>query len=167
MQEFKKKEWLKILSGAVVIILVSSSIGVLANIPLLKQLINGECITPLSASTSASSREASRIDLEEAKKKFDEGKAVFIDARCSDEYNQGHIKGAISLSPDRLEMECPLVISQLLREREIITYCGGGDCRLSIELAEKLTNLGYPRVSIFFGGWLTWEAAGYPIDPGN
>jgi rhodanese-related sulfurtransferase len=167
MQEFKKKELFKILNGAVAIILISSAIGVLENISLVKQLINGGCITPLSASTSNSSREASRIELEEAKKKFDEGKAVFIDARCSDEYNQGHIKGAISLSPDRLEMECPLAIVQLPREKEIVTYCSGTDCRLSIELAEKLTNLGYQKVSTFFGGWLTWEAAGYPIEPEN
>ncbi len=166
MQGLNKKDRFKILLGAVAIVLLGSTIGVLANIPLLKQIINGECITPLSASTSP--REASRIDLEEAKKKFDEGRAVFIDARCPDEYNQGHIRGAISLSPDRLEMECPLVISQLLREREIITYCGGGtDCQLSTELARKLIALGYSKTNDFFGGWPAWEAAGYPIEAGN
>ncbi len=164
MRGLKKKEGLKILIGAAAIILVSSAIGVLANISLVNQLINSECIIH----SRASHREASRIDLAEAKKKFDEGQAIFIDARCLDDYNWGHIKRAISLPLDSLEMECPSVIAQFPREKEIITYCSGStDCQLSIDLAKKLSNLGYLHVNAFFGGWLAWEAAGYPIEPGN
>ncbi|UCD85740.1 MAG: rhodanese-like domain-containing protein [Deltaproteobacteria bacterium] len=163
MQETKKKETFKILIVAGLIVFLSSAIGVLANISLVNRIINSECITP-----TTSPREASQIDLAEAKKKFDGGEALFIDARCPDEYNQGHIKGAISLPPDKLELECPLAIVQLPRESEIITYCEGGtDCQLSTDLAKKLIVLGYLNVNDFFGGWPAWESAGYPIDPEN
>ncbi len=164
MRDLKKKEGFKILIGAVAIVLISSTIGVLANTSLINRLINSECIIH----SRASHREASRTDLAEAKKKFDERQAIFIDARCPDEYNWSHIKGAISLPLDSLGMECPSVIAQLPREKEIITYCSGStDCQLSIELAKKLSNLGYLHVNAFFGGWLVWEAAGYPIEPEN
>lgn len=164
MQEFKKKRGLKILIGAVAIVLISSAIGVLANLSLVDQLINSECVIH----SRASHREASRIDLAEAKEKFDGGEVIFIDARCLDEYNWGHIKGAISLPVDSLEMQCPSVIAQLPQAKEMITYCSGStDCQLSIDLARKLINLGYLHVNVFFGGWPVWETAGYPTEPGN
>lgn len=52
--------------------------------------------TPTSMVITSPS-EVPRITLDEAKKHFDEGTALFIDARSKDAYEQAHIAGAILL----------------------------------------------------------------------
>jgi len=63
--------------------------------------------------------EAPRISLEEAKKDFDAGKAIFIDTRDMVSYRNLHIKGAINIPMETVQMrwkEIPL-------GKKIIAYC--------------------------------------------
>ncbi len=59
-----------------------------------------------------------RISIEEAKNKFDDGSAVFVDTRSQADYEKAHIPGAISM-PLR---ELPTRLGELPRGKEIITY---------------------------------------------
>jgi 3-mercaptopyruvate sulfurtransferase SseA len=62
--------------------------------------------------------EVPRVTLEDAKKAFDEGSAIFIDARPSEAYKDGHVKGSINLpygSTDDFD--------KLPRGKTIIVYC--------------------------------------------
>ncbi|MDP7558673.1 MAG: rhodanese-like domain-containing protein, partial [Candidatus Marinimicrobia bacterium] len=71
-----------------------------------------------------------------------------------------HIKGAI-LAPSTPELV------QLTPDRStpIVTYCGGGECDVSMELAvELMDSWDYERIFVYKGGWPEWKAAGYPAE---
>ena len=53
---------------------------------------------------------------------------------------------------------------QIPLDAEIVTYCGGADCELSLYLARQLVNEGYEHISIFFGGYTAWEEAKLPLE---
>ena len=77
---------------------------------------------------------------------------VIIDARTQEEYDSGHIEGAILVPEyeiaDRAEKELPDK-SQL-----ILVYCRSG--RRSKIASQALADLGYTNVKEF-GGIITWE----------
>ena len=99
------------------------------------------------------------INLESAKEMYDRG-IIFIDARDEEEYAEGHIKGAI-LAPSTPE----LVKLFPDRSSAIVTYCSGGDCDVSQELAEQLMyDWDYELIFVFWGGWPEWKTAGYPAE---
>ena len=99
------------------------------------------------------------INLESAKEMYDRG-IIFIDARDEEEFAEGHIKGA-TVAPSTPELV------QLFPDRSsaIVTYCSGGDCDVSMELAEQLMfDWEYERIFVYLGGWPEWEKAGYPVE---
>ena len=77
---------------------------------------------------------------------------VIIDARTQEEYDQGHIPGAILIPEyeiaDRAEKERPD------KDQLILVYCRSG--RRSKIAAEELVKLGYTNVKEF-GGIIDWE----------
>jgi rhodanese-related sulfurtransferase len=116
--------------------------------------------------TSPNSPRPIFIDIGEALKIFDKGIGLFIDARHEDEFNEGHIKGAISLPLRTLEAN-PTLIQGLAKDTLIVTYCSGEQCALSIDLGEKLASMGFTNVRVFFAGWLEWQKRNLPIDVGT
>ena len=48
----------------------------------------------------------------------------------------------------------------------VVTYCSGGECDLSMDLANELMgeDWGFSRVFVFDGGLPQWIEAGYPIE---
>ena len=77
---------------------------------------------------------------------------IIIDARTQEEYDEGHIPGAILIPEyeiaDRAEKELPD------KDRLILVYCRSG--RRSKIAAEELVKLGYTNVKEF-GGIIDWE----------
>jgi len=77
---------------------------------------------------------------------------IIIDARTQEEYDQGHIPGAVLIPEyeiaDRAEKELPD------KEQLILVYCRSG--RRSKIAAEELVKLGYTNVKEF-GGIIDWE----------
>ena len=77
---------------------------------------------------------------------------IIIDARTQEEYDQGHIPGAIMIPEyeiaNRAEKELPD------KDRLILVYCRSG--RRSKIAAEELVKLGYTNVKEF-GGIIDWE----------
>ncbi len=109
-----------------------------------------------------------RVSLQGAKDRFDRKAAVFLDARKPEEYREGHIPGAINFPTMEMNKFAPVVLPQLTdRNRETIVYCNGGDCTLSLELAEALKEQGYIRMEVYEGGWPAWKKAGYPAHTGD
>lgn len=104
------------------------------------------------------------ITLEQAKKAFDESLAIFVDARSTGVFVNGHIKGAVNLFVYDFEKEFPVFIDKFSKETPLILYCDGKDCDLSPMLAKKLFDSGYRKISHFPGGWYEWVRADYPID---
>jgi rhodanese-related sulfurtransferase len=105
------------------------------------------------------------IDADEAVRIFRQGNALFIDARHEDEFNEGHIKGAISLPLRTLETN-PALVRGFGKGTLIVTYCSGERCALSIDLGERLASMGFTNVKVFFSGWLEWQKRNLPIETG-
>ena len=102
------------------------------------------------------------VNLEFSKYHFDAGTAIFIDARDPEEYDLGHIQGAINIPYDYYE-EYEDLINELDEEKTYITYCNGEECSLSIDLADYLYNEKlFDTILIFEGGWPEWRDTGYP-----
>ena len=105
--------------------------------------------------------EAARIMEEEAD-------FVTVDVRTAEEYDEGHIPGAINLPNETIDADAPQALPD--RDQVILVYCRSG--QRSVEAAEKLAALGYTRV-MEFGGILTWpgevvatgEEEAYEDDP--
>ena len=102
------------------------------------------------------------VDLEFSKYYFDHNSAIFIDARDPEDYNIAHIKNSINIPYDYFE-DYEDVIDSLDESAVYIIYCSGGECSLSIDLADYLYNEKlFDQVLVFEGGSPEWEEAGYP-----
>jgi rhodanese-related sulfurtransferase len=104
--------------------------------------------------------EARAITLNQAYELYNKN-ALFIDARDFVEFEIGRIKNAISLPYVEFE-QYKSVLENVSKDKPIVTYCDGKDCDLSILLGDKLYEMGYKEVYIFFGGWIDWQMANYP-----
>ena len=72
-----------------------------------------------SSEPAQTADDAPRISLEDARKDFDAGSALFVDTRAADAYKLEHIKGSINISADMLEAK----YKELPKDKKIIAYC--------------------------------------------
>ncbi len=89
--------------------------------------------------------------------------ALFLDARRSNDYRLGHIKGARSVPV--WEALLGERITELLNEGRkqelpVVIYCSGGDCEDSHMLAEKLFGTGFVNLLVYKDGWPDWKSRG-------
>ncbi len=103
-------------------------------------------------------------DVKLAKKIYDADKSIFVDARSEDDYNDGHIKGAVFLPVHRFDQLIDGFKNKYSSEATIITYCSGRTCEDSHQLAQLLFSHGYFNVSVFIDGYPDWKEEGYPIE---
>lgn len=123
---------------------------------------------PTSTPRPENKAQAASVSLAEVKEKLNTGdNMVLLDARTLEEYQAGHIKGAISLPLIEFTERYAQIEGQLSKDSELVVYCNGSSCGLSTAVAEALLAKGYGRVRVFFGGWPEWLAAGYPIEHGG
>ena len=94
-----------------------------------------------------------QIDQETAKEMMgrDDGH-IIIDVRRQDEFDSGHIPGAVCIPNESIGTTPPLQLSDL--DQVILVYCRSG--RRSKEAAQKLADLGYRNV-YEFGGIIDWS----------
>ena len=76
---------------------------------------------------------------------------VVVDVRRQDEYDSGHIPGAILIPNESIGLTPPNALPD--PDQIILIYCRSG--RRSKEAAEKLANMGYKNI-YEFGGIITW-----------
>jgi rhodanese-related sulfurtransferase len=86
------------------------------------------------------------------------GEVTVLDVRPVEEYDAAHISGAISLPLEALERH----LSDLPRGQEIVAYCRGPYCVLSVQAVEMLRSRGYNAVRIE-EGIQDFRAMGFPI----
>ena len=77
---------------------------------------------------------------------------IIIDARTQEEYDQGHIPGAILIPEYEIADRAEKELSD--KDQLILVYCRSG--RRSKIAAEELVKLGYTNVKEF-GGIIDWE----------
>ena len=107
------------------------------------------------------------ITLAQAKVFFDQG-VTFVDARKSEVYVQGHVKGAIRLDLASFAQGDPPLLGLFpTRPSPVIVYCSGGHCDESEQVAKMLNGSGYTAVYVMHDGFPGWKDAGYPVETGD
>ena len=92
------------------------------------------------------------ISAQEAKVLMDTEKDyIILDVRTQEEYDQGHIPGAIVISHEEITEKAEDVLTD--KEQLILVYCRSG--RRSKIAAEALVELGYTNIKEF-GGIIDW-----------
>ena len=97
-------------------------------------------------------KEYTMITQEEAREMMqrDDGH-IILDVRRQDEYEQGHIPGAVCIPNEEIEDEMPEGLPDL--DQILLVYCRSG--RRSKDAARKLSDMGYTNV-YEFGGIIDW-----------
>ncbi len=92
------------------------------------------------------------ITQDEAKRMMEQDDGhVIVDVRRQDEYDEGHIPGAILIPNENIENDPPEELPD--PEQIILVYCRSG--RRSKEASQKLADMGYRNV-YEFGGIIDW-----------
>jgi rhodanese-related sulfurtransferase len=92
------------------------------------------------------------ITAEEAKQIMDtEEGYIILDTRTQEEYDEGHIPGAIQISHDEIEEKAEGMLPD--KDQLLLVYCRSG--RRSKLAAETLVELGYTNIKEF-GGIIDW-----------
>ena len=119
-------------------------------------------------------RSVEPISVQDAKQEIDSGTAgLVVDVREPNEFEQGHLPGAINVPRGVLELRAdigsPVAHPRLTADRDarMIVYClkaPGARCVLA---AETLGEMGYTNVVAMQGGLEEWRAAGLdrPSEP--
>jgi len=101
--------------------------------------------------------EISKITIDRLANLVHERRAIVIDARTAERYQQGHIPGAINLPARQPLTQLPEAVQSYAVILPIVVYCESATCSDSQLIAERLRALGITKVLIFEGGWEQWE----------
>jgi molybdopterin/thiamine biosynthesis adenylyltransferase/rhodanese-related sulfurtransferase len=86
--------------------------------------------------------------------------AVLVDVRERDEWEEGHIPGAVHIPRGFLESRIENAVPE--RSSRVVLYCASG--ARSAFGAKALTDLGYEDVSSLSGGFTDWKRNGYDVE---
>jgi rhodanese-related sulfurtransferase/DNA-binding transcriptional ArsR family regulator len=101
------------------------------------------------------------VSFKELRRLVKAGAVTVIDVRPREEYEAGHIPGALSMPISDLKRRG----TQLLKRREVIAYCRGPYCVYSFEALEVLRRKGY-RARRTAEGFADWRALELPVVTG-
>jgi len=103
------------------------------------------------------------IAFEAARHFYENELGPIVDARYLEEYDRGHIPGALSCPFYELDQYLPLVLNKVPFNSRVMVYCNGEDCEDSRFLAGALQEAGYKKLYIYLGGYKEWLERGMPI----
>src|SRR3989454_6928846 len=103
--------------------------------------------------------EISEIDATQARERIESGEPVVVDVREQEEWDEGHIPGAVHVPRGHLESR----IERLAPDtgRPVVVYCSAGN--RSAFAAKTLAELGYEDVVSLAGGFTDWKRNGFPV----
>lgn len=87
------------------------------------------------------------------------GLVTVIDVRPPQEYAAGHLPGALNVPLEMLTGR----LARLPKSREVIAYCRGPYCLLSLDAVTQLRDKGF-KARRMADGFPEWAAAGLPIE---
>ena len=97
------------------------------------------------------------VTVEEAKSLVESNVSlIIVDVRTREEYDSGHIEGAILIPVSELESR----INELSKEEELLIYCRTGN--RSSNSVNILKANGYTKIFHMNDGIIAWIQAGYP-----
>ncbi len=163
-----KRLWPQDLAWAGFILALAAVFGLVQQWPLVRISVRGELL-PYLEKQRAQRREVlfqgvQTLNLEQAYALFQQGQALFVDARQPAEYEELRIPGALNLAPEKLAREGEGALPGVDKGRQLVVYCSMESCDAALKVAEKLQALGFTQVVAFMGGFRAWDEAGYPAD---
>jgi len=87
------------------------------------------------------------------------GLVTVLDVRPPEEFAAGHLPGAVNVPADDLARR----LKKLPKTREVIAYCRGPYCLLSVVAVALLHKKGY-KARRLEDGFPEWKAAGLPVE---
>jgi rhodanese-related sulfurtransferase len=103
-----------------------------------------------------------RISEKEAFRLQTNGSAVIVDVRSNTQFQQGHIKGAISIPRSQIVTR----FKELPPRKMVITYCACGAEEASGQAVLDLNNHGVKNTAALKGGLNAWKVAQLPMQAG-
>lgn len=91
--------------------------------------------------------------------RVNQGLVTVIDVRPTEEYEAGHLPGAINIPPDELEQR----LQALDKHQEVVAYCRGPHCVYSFNAVQQLRKAGL-QASRLEDGFPEWKSAGLPVE---
>lgn len=102
------------------------------------------------------------VDRDALIKRIQNDDVIILDVRPPEEFKAGHIDGALSVPLNELE----LMLAKLPKNKEIVAYCRGPYCVLSVEAVELLNEKGYHAVRLE-EGVQDWRSMGLSVASGE
>ena len=101
------------------------------------------------------------VSMEELLRRTRKREVVILDTRPANEFEAGHIAGAISVPVDEL----PARLKRLPKGKEYVAYCRGPYC-VYADQAVGILHASGRRAQRLAGGFPEWKAAGLPVTVG-
>lgn len=98
------------------------------------------------------------VDRDQLLTKVRDGGVTVLDVRPPEEFQAGHLPGALSIPLKELERR----LSELPRDREVVAYCRGPYCVLAVEAVDMLRAQGFTAFRLE-DGVQDWQARGFPV----
>ena len=99
------------------------------------------------------------VTKDELRKRLRNKDVFVLDVRPPEEFDAGHIPGALSIPVGELKRR----LRELPKNKEIVAYCRGRYCSFAPEAVRFLANKGYDA-KLLRDGLPDWASAGLPIE---
>jgi sulfur-carrier protein adenylyltransferase/sulfurtransferase len=104
--------------------------------------------------------EIAEVDAARARELIEAGDLLLVDVREQDEWDEGHIPGAIHIPRGNLESRIERAAPD--PAQTLLIYCAAGN--RSAFAARTLEELGYTDVASLAGGFTDWKRNGFPVE---
>ena len=106
---------------------------------------------------------AKQIDIEQFDKLRLEKNNVVLDVRTAQEFNQGHVPGAVNV--DIGDPQFKTKIASLDKSRTYLVHCAKGV--RSARATKIMAPLGFTDILDYHGGFEEWKKSGKPVEKGE
>jgi len=98
------------------------------------------------------------VSLQDLQLRIEDNEVLVLDVRPNEEYQEGHIPGAISIPTGELEER----IKDLPKDKQIVAYCRGPLCAMADDAVELLKQHGFEskRLEEGYPEWMLQNPAG-------
>ena len=115
---------------------------------------------PGAGATPAAPAAYKNLSVEEFARMVDDKKNVILDVRTPEEFQAGHIPGALNLDVSATDFEAKAAL--LDRSKIYLVHCASGV--RSVRACDKLYHLDFPNLYNLPGGFRAWANAGKPVE---
>jgi rhodanese-related sulfurtransferase len=103
------------------------------------------------------------IGCQELRQRLESGdEIVLVDALSPISYAAVRLPGAVNIPPREVDRLAERWIPDL--DTEVVVYCANRGCDSSVDVAQRLAELGYTNVRHFAGGKVEWRESGLPFE---